>query len=439
MYAPPTAPFGPHRLAERVVRPRRQLRAGLTQLLCVGVGVALGLTLPRIGGGPQVDSTRAVEVLGFVGITVVGVASVIFSLLFLVAQWASGNFSPRLTLFRTDPMVWRTFAFVIGLFAYAICATLTIGKHPQTSVAVPIATAVLAVAALTLVRDLQLRAFQSIQLAHVLAVTTDRARKVAEAFFPDAADSGWDTANQPSQKADPVPLPVVRTAVAWPGWTTTIQQLDISALVTSARDADAVVEMTVRVGTVVQHDDVVAQIHGTDLAPGEVLAAIIAGRERTFHQDPEFAIRLLADIGLRALSPAVNDPATAVQVLDALDGLLRRSATARLDARSVTDEHGAVRVILRLPTWLDFVRISLDDLCRAALDSPMVLLRARALLSGLLKIAAPDRRAPVAARLAWIEDELAARHPLLFDEATGHGVVPPSAAERRRTVTPGRD
>ncbi|WP_280670741.1 MULTISPECIES: DUF2254 family protein [unclassified Kitasatospora] len=48
--------------------------------------------------------------------------------------------------------------------------------------------------------------------------------------------------------------------------------------------------------------------------------AIVSGQERTFHQDPAFALRLLADPGLRALSSAVNDPATAVQVLDAWKG-----------------------------------------------------------------------------------------------------------------------
>jgi hypothetical protein len=54
-----------------------------------------------------------------------------------------------------------------------------------------------------------------------------------------------------------------------------------------------------------------------------VLAALVTGQERSFHQDPLFAFRLLADIGLRALSPAINDPATAVRVLSTVESLLQ--------------------------------------------------------------------------------------------------------------------
>ena len=415
MHTPPIARFGPHKMAGWVVRPRRRLRAGVTQLLCIAAGVALGLTLPRIDGDPQVQSIRAIEVLGFVGITVAGVTGVIFSLLFLVAQWASGNFTPRLTLFRTDPMVWRTFAFIIGLLAYTIATTMAIGGRQKVTIAVPVVTGVLAVAAIAVVRNLLLRALQSIQLAHVLAVTAERAYKVADAFFPIA---GRPAEPGPAFVAAPIPLPPARATVTWPDRTTTVQQLDIRRLANAARKSDSVVVLSIPVGATIQHGDAVAEVRGGELTAGEVLAAIIVGRERTFHQDLEFAFRLLADIGLRALSPAVNDPATAVQVLDALDGLLRRLIAAPLDAVSVTDERDTVRVVLHLPTWTDFLRVSLDDLCSAASASPMVLLRVRTLLKGL-QTAAPDseRRSPVAARLAWVEHELAERYPLFLREA----------------------
>jgi hypothetical protein len=54
------------------------------------------------------------EALVAVGFGVLGLVTVIFSLLFLVVQWAFGSLSPRLNLFRDDPIVWRTFAFAIG-------------------------------------------------------------------------------------------------------------------------------------------------------------------------------------------------------------------------------------------------------------------------------------------------------------------------------------
>ena len=67
-----------------------------------------------------VASTRVSDALVAVGFGVLGLVSVIFSLLFLVVQWAFGSLSPRLNLFRDDPIVWRTFAFAIGVFVLSV-------------------------------------------------------------------------------------------------------------------------------------------------------------------------------------------------------------------------------------------------------------------------------------------------------------------------------
>ena len=68
------------------------------------------------------------------------------------------------------------------------------------------------------------------------------------------------------------------------------------------------------------------------------------------------AFRLLADIALRALSPAVNDPATAVDAIEATDGLLRVMARRDIDVRDVTDSAGEILIRLQLPTWDDYLR-----------------------------------------------------------------------------------
>jgi hypothetical protein len=98
----------------RFARPRRRLRAGLLQLLCAVAGLVLGLLLPRITVESTVSGVRVSEALVAVGFGVLGLVSIIFSLLFLVVQWAFGSLSPRLNLFRDDPIVWRTFGFAIG-------------------------------------------------------------------------------------------------------------------------------------------------------------------------------------------------------------------------------------------------------------------------------------------------------------------------------------
>ena len=130
-------------------------------------------------------------------------------------------------------------------------------------------------------------------------------------------------------------------------------------------------------GDTLQQGAPVADLHGGDAADAQALAGLVTGPERTFDQDPLFAFRLLADIAMRALSPAVNDPATAVQVLDTTESLLQLLVSRDLDVADVADGTGTVRVVLALPSWDDYLRIALDDLLESAAQSPMVLLRAR--------------------------------------------------------------
>ena len=170
-----------------------------------------------------------------------------------------------------------------------------------------------------------------------------------------------------------------------------MQQLNLHRLLDAAAGG-AVIVLRARIGDTLQEGAVVADLHGGDAIDAAVLGALVTGQERTFHQDPLFAFRLLADIGLRALSPAVNDPATAVQVLDTIQGLLMPLATRDLDIAEVADGTGAVKVVLALPSWDDYLRTALDDLIESGSRSPMVLLQARALLTGLLNTAPPQRR-----------------------------------------------
>lgn len=129
--------------------------------------------------------------------------------------------------------------------------------------------------------------------------------------------------------------------------------------------------------------------------------------------------RLLADIGLRALSPAINDPATATQVLDTIESLLAPLVSRNLAVAQVCDSSGTVRVVLSFPSWDDYLRTALDDLIESSARSPMVLLRVRALLTGLLSAAPSQRRASIAWRLEHAEGLAAGNFPLIWRDATG--------------------
>jgi uncharacterized membrane protein len=138
-----------------------------------------------------------------------------------------------------------------------------------------------------------------------------------------------------------------------------------------------------------------------------VIKAVRTGTGRTFEQDPTMAFRVLVDIALRALSPAINDPTTAVQVLDCEEDLLRMLAGRDLDAGEITGPHGRIRVLLPLPAWDDYVALAVDEIVAAGAGQPRIRRRVERLLGDLIALAPASRRAPLQARL----DELASKWP----------------------------
>jgi uncharacterized membrane protein len=384
------------------------LRAGLVQLLCVLAGLGLGLLLPRISAGSSVASTRVTEALVTIGFGTLGLVSVIFSLLFLVVQWAFGSLSPRLNLFRDDPVVWRTFGVALGVFVFSVTSALVIANDQQVSVVVPAVEVAAVLLTVALMRVLQVRAFTSIQLAPTLAAIAAGGRGIVDDLYSQPCAAG----------AHPeVVLPLLHRAVAWPHGQATLQQVHLPRLLEAA--GSAVIVLQAGIGDTLQQGAPVANLHGGEVADEAVLRGLVTGQERTFHQDPLLAFRLLADIGLRALSPAVNDPATAVQVLDTIQSILSTLVARDLDVADIVDGAGAVRVVLALPSWDDYLRTSLDDLIESGAGSPMVLLRARALLITLLSTAPPRRRPSIAWRLQHAQDLMAGNFPAIWRDAGG--------------------
>ena len=249
----------------RRVRHRRA-RAGATQLLCVATGIGLGLTLPRIDGGPRAPARQVTELL---------------------------------------------FAIAVGLVAYCITAAFTIGHDNDTSLVVPAAAMLLVLLMLGMLRALQFRAFAAIQLSPALDSIAAPGRTVLGDL---AAVSG---AGSP-----PAPLPPRQATIIWQHPPAVLQRVDEDRFVAAARTANAVVVIRHTPGATLHHGIPVADTYCASMPEAAVLAALDVGTERTFEQDPLLAFRLLADIALRALSPAINDPATTVQALDELGDLL---------------------------------------------------------------------------------------------------------------------
>jgi uncharacterized membrane protein len=303
---------------------------------------------------------------------------------------------------------------LVFAFAAAYSETFVSASGSETSKEmsglVPIVAIALLMGAIVVYRNLQMRAFGSVELGSILAEVTERGRQVLDGVYADelSRDAG-ETKHVADDGRRRRVLPEKSRDVAWPLRSGIIQDVDVPRIIAAARDADAAVEIVVPTGEMVHQRATIAVIHGSADASldAAVVKAVRTGAGRTFEQDPTMAFRVLVDIALRALSPAINDPTTAVQVLDCEEDLLRMLAGRDLDAGEITGLHGRTRVLLDLPGWDDFVALAVDEIVEAGAGNVRIRRRVESLLRELIALAPESRRAPLHARL----DELASAWP----------------------------
>ncbi|MGM0385565.1 MAG: DUF2254 family protein, partial [Actinomycetota bacterium] len=118
----------------------------------------------------------------------------------------------------------------------------------------------------------------------------------------------------------------------------------------------------------------------------------------TLIQDISFGLRQLVDIAERALSPGINDPTTAVQVLDEVHVLLRELAVRRTISPYIVDEDGDVRVVHQPPKFADLLDLAVDEV-REYADEVQVPRKLEEMLQDVLDVARPENRAAVTAKL----------------------------------------
>lgn len=116
-------------------------------------------------------------------------------------------------------------------------------------------------------------------------------------------------------------------------------------------------------------------------------------------QDPGYGFRQLVDIAEKALSPALNDPTTAVQAIDRLHDLLRRVACRPQPRGAYSDSTGTVRVIRPVMTWPGLVSLAFEEIREYGGTSVQVHRRMHACLEDLLAIVPSYRREPLQRQL----------------------------------------
>jgi len=219
------------------------------------------------------------------------------------------------------------------------------------------------------------------------------------------------------------PLGTPDRIVAHAGSSQVLLVVELPDLIAAARAADGVVEMIPSVGDFVGKDEPLFALYGAaaSINDDRLQDAVLFGAERTMEQDPTFAFRIVVDIALKALSPAINDPTTAVLAIDQLHRLLRQVGKRQLSDERFLDEAGKLRVIFRTPNWEDFVNLAFSEIRRCGADNFQVARRLRAMIENLMRTLPEHRHAALQQQLALLDREIEREYSLPEDLALARG------------------
>jgi len=191
--------------------------------------------------------------------------------------------------------------------------------------------------------------------------------------------------------------------------------LDRGRLVRAATKSNVVIELTVGVGSYLPREAPIFKVYrNQDSKPvdeSELQRSVLVGGGRTITQDPAFAIRAMVDIAVRALSPAVNDPTTAVEVIDGLETFILALAWRDLERGRLADASGDVRLLFPNPAWEELLDLSVTEIRRFGVGSPQVARRLRALFDDLLNHTPASRAPAINAQIARYESAVTREVP----------------------------
>jgi uncharacterized membrane protein len=215
-----------------------------------------------------------------------------------------------------------------------------------------------------------------------------------------------DAPDGPEVIHGPVELPDEPTAVVRTTTGGSIQAIDTSGLVRVAREHGSTLVLHHVVGDFVPAGSTLIRVYGggaeDERAEQHLRRMFVLGVERTIEQDPAFAVRIMVDVAIKALSPAVNDPTTAVQVINHLGDLLH--VIGATDFRRVPPRDGrAGRVFLRARGWEQYLELGVTEIRLFGAPSVQVARRLRAMLEELHAVVRPEHRPAVAEELARLE------------------------------------
>ena len=362
-------------------------------------GSNVGARLFTTSSVSSVSSASATAILASIASGTMALTAIVFSLVFVALQVGGTAYSPRVVdILSRNTFLGHALGIFTGTFMYALLAIRTVDIAGGAGVDISVIfVALLWLVASIVVLTLLLPHVRTLSIAVVLPAL-HRSASVAAAGAYRPGEAG-------TMQAPPPNLPITGELVHR-GEPCYLVGFDVQRLVRLATEANAVVVLPAAIGDAIITGDRVAIVRGASrpIADARLRSALWLRPQRTLDNDPAYSIRLLVDIAIRALSPAVNDPTTAVTVLDELDGLLRMLGTSDLETNVVLDKRGVVRIVRAVPSWDDLVALALTEIHQYGRDSFQVQRRLAAMLHDLFTLLPATRRPAIVRFGRWRMD-----------------------------------
>ena len=310
--------------------------------------------VPTVLFPSHADPQVAQVILAGIAASIMTVVSIVFAILLMTLTLASMQFSPRIIVsFSRDRVTQWTLGIFLGTFLYCMAALPAARSvpHPFAPVATVLGAMLLALVCVGLLLFFIHHISQAISVNHIV----DRIAAETEAMLDEIMP--WPHRLISLKDAEPLrPNPsevaVLSTTSGY------IRFIDTRRLVALAKHYHVTVRVLRRVGHFVPPGIPLMMVSkGSRLSPegtAELLAVFDFGPTRTLQQDVEFGVLQIVDVALKAISPAVNDPTTAINCVDQLSRILIRFASREPPDDLLYDPPGIVRASIG---WIHFKRL----------------------------------------------------------------------------------
>jgi uncharacterized membrane protein len=338
----------------------------------------------------QGDASSARDLLSSLLSGLITMTSLVVSMTFIILTLAANQLGPRLVpTFMADRQIQTVLGLFLGTILYVLLVLRslddTLGRESVPHVAVTVGS-VLTVVCLYALLFYVHKIARATVADNVVAQVADDLRRDIHSMLPekDKTERAPPAGSPPGPGSAPV---VLALSLGRSGY---IQVVDYDRLAALACRENALLEVKVRAGHFVLRNGEHVLVHGErplgNRAAEAIRSAFVVGGERSPAQDLEYGLRQLVEIALRALSPGVNDPYTAIAVIDRLGAALEEILQHGLQPTLLRDPKGEVRVIAGRSDAQGLVDAAFDGIRQAGRDLPGILIRMADVLGQLAPV-----------------------------------------------------